>query len=717
MPEPRVIGIVLTYRGIHSSRRCSGDPGALIEGGEHVKRARILALLVVSSLLASVLAGTTSNAAPAPTTDRQVAISGSDRAEDMTPRQPGPNETARILAAATTTESQCIDSTDTLVLTVDSFDPNHPGSQDVVFHRETPAGAPGRARIWVAWDFLASEIAGPDEIACDQVAQLQGDADQIIETDVHYFGDYQGRGPGGKNIDILTYNVVDEAYYDPDAPSFIAGFYSSFYQEQFDRNIFFLDSALWDEGLGADAPDPFLVEGVFAHELEHLIMNDHDADELSWIDEGLAELAIYLNGYADASVYTSSIVYFLAFHREDSLTMWGSQLWDYGASSLFQLYLLENFGTRVAPGTRASAGSWDPAWTRRMVNEQANGIAGVEQATGEDFDTLFDAWILANLQDKPNEQAAGGYPMGYREVDTNPIVDAFLGPWSIRRSLNEIYPPPTNDPSEAPPYSAVYAAYRDLKPRMSIRFRGDAVSGVAAPEGTMEAYSGVGPLMTDRTLALDAPVGGTLTFQTWFNIEEEWDYGFVEASTDGGATWEPLEGSITRTSTNPNGSTAWANALGTATSTDAAITGSSGGWVDATFDLPAATGVLVRFNYYTDEAFEELGWYIDDVQVNGFADGFESGAGDWSLGGWEITDGLLANDWIGAFINPIKGHGFEAGYLDGTVGAAGNERFSTVLDTHRAGHRRIIVVIANRPEVDAADNGFPAGYRRVVREV
>ena len=37
------------------------------------------------------------------------------------------------------------------------------------------------------------------------------------------------------------------------------------------------------------------------------------------------------------------MVYYLAFHRT-SLTIWGSNLEDYGASYLFQLYLLENFG-------------------------------------------------------------------------------------------------------------------------------------------------------------------------------------------------------------------------------------------------------------------------------------------------------------------------------------------------------------------------------------
>ncbi len=78
------------------------------------------------------------------------------------------------------------------------------------------------------------------------------------------------------------------------------------------------------------------------------------------------------------------------------------------------------------------------------------------------------------------------------------------------------------------------------------------------------------------------------------------------------------------------------------------IIGTSGGWVDASFALLAASGVLVRFSYFTDEFFEGRGWYVDDVSVNGFADGFESGAGSWSLGGWQVTTGLFPNDWIGA---------------------------------------------------------------------
>ncbi len=44
----------------------------------------------------------------------------------------------------------------------------------------------------------------------------------------------------------------------------------------------------------------------------------------------------------------------------------------------------------------------------------------------------------------------------------------------------------------------------------------------------------------------------TLDFWTWYDIEDDWDYGYVMASTDGGVTWTPLDTADT-TEENPNG--------------------------------------------------------------------------------------------------------------------------------------------------------------------
>jgi hypothetical protein len=505
--------------------------------------------------------------------------------------------------------------------------------------------------------------------------------------------------------------------------------------------MIFIDSLDWANRLGPNSSpwrgaDPSLwrenlYEGTVAHELEHLIHRDHDADEDSWIDEGMADLAEYLNGYGHPD---SHVVYYLAFHRTP-LTVWGGGLESYGASYLFQLYLLENFGNMGCADSVCPTG-WDNSWTTTEIDEQANRIAGVEAVTGANFNDLFDAWMVANYLDDPSQNGAGGFPIGYDEIDLASYMSPTFGPWSIERAITDIYNADHHGnlpisryyggfvsgtvefpQGDLPPYTPAYGLYKGIQPEMNIQLAGAAQSGVAPNTGTYEAASGGGHLLIDRMLALNTPVGGTLTFWTWYDIEEEWDFGFVEASTDGGANWTPLLGSITRISNNPNNSTAWANSLvGGQATTDTAITGNSGGWVPAEFTLPAASGVLVRFSYYTDEAVNGQGWFIDDVTVNGFSDGFESGTGaNWNLGGWTVTTGLFANDWIAGFVNPIYNKGklqsVDWDYLDSTPGT-NYEVITGVVDTSKLNKDSATVFFANRPY----ENPFATFYQLLVNK-
>jgi len=104
-------------------------------------------------------------------------------------------------------------------------------------------------------------------------------------------------------------------------------------------------------------------------------------------------------------------------------------------------------------------------------------------------------------------------------------------------------------------------------------------------------------------IALDVGPDDTLFFYTWYDIEQDWDYAYVEVSTDGGAHFYSIPGNITTTS-NPNG-----NNLGHG------ITGSSGGWVRAIFPLGsfADSTILIRFRYKTDPYVLGEGIYIDDI--------------------------------------------------------------------------------------------------------
>ena len=108
-------------------------------------------------------------------------------------------------------------------------------------------------------------------------------------------------------------------------------------------------------------------------------------------------------------------------------------------------------------------------------------------------------------------------------------------------------------------------------------------------------------LNTGLTLAVPGtlPAASSLDFKTYYDIETDWDYGYVQVSTDGGATWTNLPGNIT-TTVDPYGEN-----LGNG------ITGNSGGdWVDAHFDLSAYAGqtVRIRLSYVTDGGTFGDGW-------------------------------------------------------------------------------------------------------------
>lgn len=102
------------------------------------------------------------------------------------------------------------------------------------------------------------------------------------------------------------------------------------------------------------------------------------------------------------------------------------------------------------------------------------------------------------------------------------------------------------------------------------------------------------------------PAASVLTFKTYYDIEADWDYGYVQISTDSGATWTNLPGNLT-TATDPYGIN-----LGNG------ITGMSDGeWIDGYFDLSAYAGqsVLLRFDYVCDAYVYGDGWCLDNIVV------------------------------------------------------------------------------------------------------
>ena len=132
----------------------------------------------------------------------------------------------------------------------------------------------------------------------------------------------------------------------------------------------------------------------------------------------------------------------------------------------------------------------------------------------------------------------------------------------------------------------------------------------------------------------DVPPGTpvTLTFKSYFDIEWDYDYGFVMATTDTGRNYTSLpsaNGYTTPASQNPNASTCLSkfdNGLtGSGASFDAGtapvdrVLGNYGEptFVDDQYDLSAYAGqpTVVRFSYATDPGLARPGWFIDDLKV------------------------------------------------------------------------------------------------------
>jgi hypothetical protein len=121
----------------------------------------------------------------------------------------------------------------------------------------------------------------------------------------------------------------------------------------------------------------------------------------------------------------------------------------------------------------------------------------------------------------------------------------------------------------------------------------------------------------------------TLTFWTWYDLEEDWDYLYLETSADDGETWEIVT-TPSGTGEDPSG-----NSYGWAYN---GLSGADGRWIQETIDLSEFAGsqVLIRFEYVTDAAVNGEGLLLDDIaipEINYFSD-FELDDGGWDAAGF-----------------------------------------------------------------------------------
>jgi immune inhibitor A len=137
-----------------------------------------------------------------------------------------------------------------------------------------------------------------------------------------------------------------------------------------------------------------------------------------------------------------------------------------------------------------------------------------------------------------------------------------------------------------------------------------------------------------------AGVSGTnLTAQVNYQIETDWDYAFLEASTDG-TTWAPVPTNLSDTSGDQSGFNG----------SKTGLTGATDGWTALSATLPAGT-TAVRFRNQTDGAVAEKGFRVDDIALDGTILGTaETDDEGWAFDGFRRTTGSEVEKFFNAYV-------------------------------------------------------------------
>ena len=390
----------------------------------------------------------------------------------------------------------------------------------------------------------------------------------------------------------------------------VAGYFSSVdeypasvHQHSNQREMFYINNAVLRVGSRR-----YLA--VLAHELQHAIQWNGDPSEEIWVNEGLSELAASVAGYrpTNQDVFVGSPTV--------SLLNWPDQLAPYyGAAFLFFDYLVSHYGGLEHIGL--------------LVREPEDGIAGINaylSSLGHDtsFRDVFKDWVVANYLDEP-----GNGPYSYPDKEVKLRSTGRMAGFGESKS-------------SIPQYSAEYTALDIGEGNVRLRFQGqkqNKLLPISLEEGGCW-WSNRGDLISSslsRRLDLSGVDRATLNYRTWFDVEEDWDYGYVQVSTDGGSTWDIIQAPGTSPG-NPVG-----NSFGPG------YTGRSHGWLEESVDLTGYAGhdAILRFQYVTDDAINGMGLCFDDISVPeiGFFDGGEEDAG-WEAEGFLRIDNQVPQEYI-----------------------------------------------------------------------
>ncbi len=401
--------------------------------------------------------------------------------------------------------------------------------------------------------------------------------------------------------------------------------------------------------------------GVLAHEFCHMIQFNKRKRSVVWFTEGQAQLCERFAGQP-----TGFDQQFLR-QPDTQLSSWGElanpdATLHYGAALLFLEFLRQHAGGDDLINALLAHGIDTPLDVDAVL--KAHGQPGMDEQ--------FADFVAANALIGSSPDAKYAYS-GNRLSAAGPSAqDRVTSGNEFKTTVHE--------------YAARYVTLPQAA--VHVKFSGQTTQRVIPTD----AHSGRSLWWSDRVDGLDSTLTrevdltsatkATLSFWSWYEIEPDFDYGYVSVSTDGGKRWTALKTGAT-TADDPNG-----NNLGNG------MTGNSGNgakpaWVQQIADLGAYAGkkVQLRFEYVTDGALNFNGLAIDDVAIPeiGFSDDAEQDNG-WAANGFIRSSNVVKQRYVVQIIRPgattaVERHIVEDGVLELDVDGSKDRRAPTLAIT------------------------------------
>jgi immune inhibitor A len=390
----------------------------------------------------------------------------------------------------------------------------------------------------------------------------------------------------------------------------LAGYYSSY--DEYNPEVYPYSNGhelfLVDAGNVSLSKDYIL--STMAHELQHAIQWNIDRNEEAWLNEGFSMLAEFTNHY-----YNSGFDYTYSLNTNLPLTGWSPISGDngphYGASFLFVQYFLSRFG--------------EPA-LKALVANPLNGLASVDDVlesegitdpltgrptTAED---VFADWAAANYL---GNSTIGDGRYGYANFPQAPKS----------RPALRISSCPSIEQTRSVSQYGTEAILISCPGQHQLEFQGSTEVNLLSSGAYFGNYAfwsnqgDYGDMTLTRSFDLtqvSAPI--SLEYHTWYQMEKDFDFVYLEASLDG-QSWQII-----------NTPSCTADEL-SGSSYGCGYNGDSEGWIEEKVDLSLFAGkqVQLRFEYVTDAAVNGEGFLLDDISVPtiGYFADFETDDGGW----------------------------------------------------------------------------------------